>query len=420
MRYLPWRAKYIVCRVAVRLKWNVQLLASVDALSISILDESLHDAVSDTPHPQPLAASGHHVTLPGSAGFCMSVTTRSFLDQLCAAGLISQADLTRVNLSGSDAGAAATSVIHSLAGAHLLNGFQAQRAESHGFESLLVGDYVVVDQLEDREDRQRYKARCTKDGSEIALHVFPPSEDATSHAGHPQGEHPYVATVLATGLSHDRRFVATQLIEGEDLQAVVQQCGPLPLEDAIVCVSQAAQGLGWLYSQHAPPRDIGPQHVLLDEAGNARVLSCELYYGRAAALPAAEADGAWTVATITALRSMLYYLLTGTPQTGVTLDQLLAVLENCETSLDLSQAQQLVEKLEAELQLLFQPQSPEASDKTSVSAAKDTTNTNTTATNNVDAAPATGTSGGLLTGVVAGGVLLTLLIAVIAAILWAF
>jgi len=291
----------------------------------------------------------------------MAVTGHLFLDQLCTAGLLSQADLHRIGPMQSDASpASGQSIISRLVSADLLTKFQAEHASAHGCDSLVYGGYLVVDCLEDTPARRRFRARCIENGSDIALHVFPRGHDSDTAnrdiPGRSTNGHPHVAPVLGSGECHDQQFVATEMFEGEDLETVVNQCGPLPLEEAIVCVSQAAQGLAWLYSQGAPARDVSAHQILLDECGNARVLSCELYYGQAAALGDATPDGGEkpSVATVASLGRLLHFLVTAV-QPPVGSNDFRAALTSHDAAFSSEASSQQLAKLEGELHQLFQP-----------------------------------------------------------------
>jgi len=305
----------------------------------------------------------------------MGVETDTLLNQLCTSGLISQADLQQINTLADGSGAEdRQAIFRQLTGADLLTSFQAEHADLNGCDSLVYGGYVVVDCLEDSPGRQRFRARCIEDGSDVALHVFPlqtgnqlaDQQDIAHTAG---GGHPHVAPVLATGLCHDQRFVATRLFEGDDLQTVVSQCGTLPLEEAGLCVTQAAKGLAWLYSQDAPLRDFGARNVMLDDGGNARVLSCELYYGQAAALhPSPAPAQSAAELTVASLNKLFLFLVTGknaTTEETTGSSNLHAAIVAHDPTQDTEEARQLTSRLEAELQALF-PTTEESATEESV------------------------------------------------------
>ena len=67
-----------------------------------------------------------------------------------------------------------------------------------------------------------------------------------------------------------------QYIEGTDLSALVSEKGPLPVDQALSCVLQAARGLEYAHSRGVVHRDIKPSNLLLDPEGTVKILDMGL------------------------------------------------------------------------------------------------------------------------------------------------
>ena len=84
--------------------------------------------------------------------------------------------------------------------------------------------------------------------------------------------HPNIVTVIDRGEDGDgRQFIVFEYVEGENLKELVDRSGPLPVRRAIELTLQVAHGLAFAHEQGLVHRDVKPQNVLLNEAGEAKV-----------------------------------------------------------------------------------------------------------------------------------------------------
>ena len=130
-------------------------------------------------------------------------------------------------------------------------------------------------------------------------------------------------------------FLVMEYVDGRSLQEVVEQDGPLPLNDAVNYVAQAASGLDHAHRAGMVHRDIKPSNLLLDSTGTVKVLDMGLarffeqsdrqsltlqhdqrVLGTADYLSPEQAVDSHTVgprSDIYSLGGTLYFLLTGHP-----------------------------------------------------------------------------------------------------------
>ena len=83
--------------------------------------------------------------------------------------------------------------------------------------------------------------------------------------------HPHIASIFGLHTADGVRFLAMELVEGEDLaQRIVR--GPLPLAEALPLALQIAQALELAHEKGIIHRDLKPANVKLTAAGEAKVL----------------------------------------------------------------------------------------------------------------------------------------------------
>lgn len=84
--------------------------------------------------------------------------------------------------------------------------------------------------------------------------------------------HPNVVQIYDQGRAEDGRYyIAMEYVPGGSLENLILRCGPLGLSEAARLASQVAEALDAAHRRGIVHRDIKPQNVLIDEAGDAKV-----------------------------------------------------------------------------------------------------------------------------------------------------
>ena len=86
-----------------------------------------------------------------------------------------------------------------------------------------------------------------------------------------QLSHPHVVTVIDRGEEDGREFIVFELVDGDDLKAVVERSGPLPVRRVLELGREIGAALAFAHRQGLVHRDVKPQNVLLDDDGRAKV-----------------------------------------------------------------------------------------------------------------------------------------------------
>ncbi len=157
--------------------------------------------------------------------------------------------------------------------------------------------YRIVDKLGEGGMGVVWKAVDTTLGREVAIKVLPAvfSQDPERLARFEREarllaslNHPNIATVHGLHEAEGVRFLAMELVEGEDLAARLER-GRLPVDEALRFGVQIASALEAAHSQGVVHRDLKPANVVLTPDGRAKVLDFGL--AKAVEPDAASASG---------------------------------------------------------------------------------------------------------------------------------
>lgn len=84
--------------------------------------------------------------------------------------------------------------------------------------------------------------------------------------------HPHVVRVLTTGRAFDRFYIAMELVTGGHLEHQIHERGALPELEILPLAIQVAEGLQAAHAAGLIHRDVKPGNILLDAAGNAKIV----------------------------------------------------------------------------------------------------------------------------------------------------
>lgn len=89
-------------------------------------------------------------------------------------------------------------------------------------------------------------------------------------------DHPNVVRAYDVDNEGDQHYIVMEFIDGKDLQTVVKEGGPLPLEVACNYIAQAAEGLAYAHQNNLIHRDVKPANLLVDGRGVVKILDLGL------------------------------------------------------------------------------------------------------------------------------------------------
>ncbi|HLY07934.1 MAG TPA: protein kinase [Planctomycetota bacterium] len=129
-------------------------------------------------------------------------------------------------------------------------------------------------------------------------------------------ESPRIVRGIDHGFERGTHFMIMEYVDGSSLGQALSEVGAFPVRDAIRITRQVAEALGYLHSQGYLHRDVKPDNVLLDAAGNVKL--CDL--GFAIPIPKHAADKAKVDTAVGTAGYMSPETMSGAPEVKVGAD----------------------------------------------------------------------------------------------------
>jgi len=217
----------------------------------------------------------------------MAVTLAQFVESLLRSGLFAAAELARFqeNLPPDRRPQVPQDLARELIHAGRLTKYQAAQVYQGKTKGLVLGDYVVLDEIGAGGMGQVFKAWRREMERTVALKVLSAKRIESRESverfhrevkAAAKLEHPNIVTAYDAGEAEGVHFLVMQYVEGKDLACVLAERGPLPVAEAVDYVVQAARGLEYAHQQGVVHRDIKPGNLLLDTRGTVKVLDMGL------------------------------------------------------------------------------------------------------------------------------------------------
>jgi serine/threonine protein kinase len=212
----------------------------------------------------------------------MATSHSQFVRYLADSGLISAEDITTVRSRQPDD---AQECARELVRQKKLTRFQAEQIYLGKGQSLVLGNYVILDRLGQGGMGMVFKAEHTRMKRLVALKVVTTSKldspDAVKRfrrevEAAAKLSHPNIVAAHDADEAKGAHFLVMEFVDGDNLSNLVKTQGPLPVEWAVDCIIQAARGLAHAHAQGVIHRDIKPSNLMLDKQGTLKILDMGL------------------------------------------------------------------------------------------------------------------------------------------------
>jgi hypothetical protein len=145
----------------------------------------------------------------------------------------------------------------------------------------ILGEYDLLEDLGGGGMGRVFKAVHRKLNRQVALKLLPDSlVESPESVERFRREiralaslsHPNIVAVHDASTADGTYFYVMDLVDGDDLARLVKETGPMPVEQAMDCILQAARGLEYAHAQGIVHRDVKPSNLILDQSGTVKIL----------------------------------------------------------------------------------------------------------------------------------------------------
>jgi serine/threonine protein kinase len=144
----------------------------------------------------------------------------------------------------------------------------------------IIGDYELLAKLGEGGMGTVYKGRHRLSGQLVAIKRVPPEAMANQtlskrfeqeFTAAKALDHPNIVRALDYWATEDEAILVMEYVDGESLGAKLERDGPLPETQAILLITQVAQGLHHAHQRGLIHRDVKPDNILINLAGQAKL-----------------------------------------------------------------------------------------------------------------------------------------------------
>lgn len=166
-----------------------------------------------------------------------------------------------------------------------LSDFQMEKLEQDGPDSLVLGDYILMDRLGSGGMGEVFRAMHRVMRREVAIKRIKTA--AVQSPGLTERflrevrtaaklSHPNIVTAYDAGEDDTGCYLVMEYVEGKDLAELIKQEGPLSVEQAADYLLQAARALSDAHEAGIIHRDVKPANFLVSSSGSLKLLDLGL------------------------------------------------------------------------------------------------------------------------------------------------
>jgi len=147
--------------------------------------------------------------------------------------------------------------------------------------SIIAGRYQIIEELGKGGMGSVYKVIDNELNEKVALKLLKPeiaADEETIERFRNELKltrkisHKNVCRMYHLGKIEDTQYITMEYVSGEDLKSLIKKIGQLPVTKAVSIAQQVCEGLAEAHKLGIVHRDLKPQNIMIDEAGNARIM----------------------------------------------------------------------------------------------------------------------------------------------------
>lgn len=228
----------------------------------------------------------------------MTVPLEEFVRRLEESGIVSS-DSMRAFIPPNASPKGAEDLAIELVKSKKLTKFQAAEVYKNNTKSLVLGNYLLLEKIGAGGMGQVFKARHKRMDRLVALKVLSQKMAKDSDAisrferevkAAAKISHPNIVAAHDADCADGVHFLVMELVDGQDLSAMVKKNGPLPADKAIEYFIQAAIGLDAAHKKGVVHRDIKPSNILVNTEGTVKILDMGLALLKEETIDSAQAE----------------------------------------------------------------------------------------------------------------------------------
>ncbi|QGJ71234.1 Serine/threonine protein kinase [Planctomycetales bacterium 10988] len=217
----------------------------------------------------------------------MTSSVAQVVEYLSASGLLTAEEVRALesSLNPTQRNQEAGGFLQQLVRENRLTDYQAAQLRAGRADRLFLGSYHIQESIYQGELIEVLKAKDSNTGRMVALKILLPEAAKRKDSSYrfdrevqaaAKVSHPNIVAAYDSVIDGETQYLVMEYVDGPTLTQYVREFGPMPVDEALHCVYQAARGLEHAHSKRIIHRDVKPDNLLMDQEGTVKILDLGL------------------------------------------------------------------------------------------------------------------------------------------------